>query len=128
MASLNSRQTLQEKLKSLQTGTKPVTSVSSAKKQLENYQKRLTASGLSATEATDTRNELEKFLNLPENQPFLLDALDLLSRPQQALFGGITANLKGQDARTGMMQGLKGVETTNFKDILKQDNWLGFRR
>ena len=44
-------------------------------KQLEGYQKRLEASGIDPQEATDSRNWLEKALNLTPDQNIFFDIL-----------------------------------------------------
>jgi hypothetical protein len=56
-------------------------------KQAAGSKKRLEGAGIDVEAATDNRNPVEKFLNLPKNQFFLLDALEILGRPQQALYG-----------------------------------------
>ena len=60
---------------------------------INDYKARLDAAGVDPSKETDTRNWLEKSLNLTPNQNALFDIFELLNRPQQALFGGIE-NLK----------------------------------
>lgn len=85
---------------------------------IANYQARLAASGVNPEEATDTRNSLEKALNLRQNQNFLFDIFEILNRPQQALFGGIENMQQGGDFLEGAKQGITGDKQTQFKDIL----------
>ena len=87
-------------------------------KQIDNKTTRLKAAGVDVDKATDTRNGLEKLLNLPQNQNFIFDALDILNRPQQAVFGGINAVQNNEDVVKGALSGLAGDKNTSFKDIL----------
>lgn len=89
------------------------------KKQVEGYQKRLTAAGIPTTKITDSRNPLEKVLNLRPNQNVFFDVLEVVGRPQQALVGGITAAQEGKDVFQGVKQGFTGeAEYKSFKDVL----------
>ena len=57
----------------------------------------------------DTRNPLEKALNLPENQNFIFDIFEVLGRPQQGVYGAIDALQKGgdlKDAKEGWDKGI----------------------
>lgn len=85
-------------------------------KQLSNYKTRL---GDAAEEATDTRNPIEKALNLKKDQNVLFDIFELLGRPQQALFGAIDAGQKGKDIGKGALKGLTGEKETSGKQLLK---------
>ena len=67
-------------------------------KQIDNLSTRMEASGVNTSKAKDSRNAVEKFLGLPENQNVVFDIFELLNRPQQALFGAINAAQKGEDA------------------------------
>jgi hypothetical protein len=58
-------------------------------KQVEGYQKRIAGAGQDPEAAVDTRNFVEKALNLTENQNALFDVFEIINRPQQAIFGGI---------------------------------------
>lgn len=82
---------------------------------VENYQTRLSASGVD----TDTRNPLEKLLNLPEDQNFLFDIAEIIGRPQQALFGAIDAAQKGEDAGEAAWKGLTGEKYTTGGQLLR---------
>lgn len=85
-------------------------------KQLSNYKTRL---GDASEEATDTRNPIEKALNLKKDQNVLFDIFELLGRPQQALFGAIDAGQKGKDIGKGALKGLTGEKETSGKQLLK---------
>lgn len=89
-------------------------------KQIDNLSTRMEASGVNASKAKDSRNAVEKFLGLPENQNFVFDIFELLNRPQQALFGAINASQKGEDAGAAAWSNFKGDTETNFKDILTE--------
>ena len=64
---------------------------------VENYKTRLSNAGIDAKEATDSRNFIEKALNLTEDQNVLFDIFEIMGRPQQALFGAIDAAQKGKN-------------------------------
>lgn len=89
-------------------------------KQIDNLSTRMNAAGVDASKAKDSRNAIEKFLGLPENQNFVFDVFELLNRPQQALFGAINAAQKGEDAGAAAWSNFKGDTETSFKDILTQ--------
>ena len=93
---------------------------SKLQKQIDNLSTRMEASGVDSTKAKDSRNAVEKFLGLPENQNFVFDIFELLNRPQQALFGAINAAQKGEDAGAAAWSNFKGDTETNFKDILTE--------
>lgn len=86
-------------------------------KTVENYKTRLKKSGLE--EEADSRNPLEKLLNLPEDQNFLFDIAEVLGRPQQALFGAIDAAQKGEDAGEAALKGLTGEKYTTGGQLLR---------
>lgn len=85
---------------------------------INNYNARLASAGVDPSKATDTRNWLEKSLNLTPNQNTLFDVFEILNRPQQALFGGIENLQNGEDFLEGAKQGITGNKDTSFKDIL----------
>ena len=89
-------------------------------KQINNLSTRMEAGGVDTSKAKDSRNAVEKFLGLPENQNFIFDVFELLNRPQQALFGAINAAQKGEDAGKAAWSNFKGDTETNFKDILTE--------
>lgn len=84
-----------------------------------NYETRLSSIGIDTEEAKDTRNPVEKFFNVKEDQNFLFDIFEVLGRPQQALFGGIESVQQGGSFLEGAAENWKGEDTTNFGDILK---------
>lgn len=86
--------------------------------QINNLSTRMNAAGVDTTEAKDTRNPIEKFLGLPEDQNFIFDIFELLNRPQQALFGAIDAAQKGEDVLGAAWENFKGDKETSFKQIL----------
>ena len=89
-------------------------------KQAEGIATRLEGSGLPVEQATDTRSFVERSLNLTEDQNFLFDVLEVLGRPQQALFGGIQSKQKGQTFWEGFKNGLSGNEYTRFAQVLNE--------
>lgn len=91
---------------------------SDLQKQIDNLSTRMSASGVDTSKAKDTRNPIEKFLGLKENQNFVFDIFELLNRPQQAIFGAIDAAQKGEDVLGGAWQNFKGDKETSFKQIL----------
>ena len=86
--------------------------------QIDNLSTRMKAGGVDTTEKEDTRNPLEKFLGLPEDQNFIFDIFELINRPQQALFGAIDAAQKGEDVLGAAWDNFKGDKETSFKQIL----------
>lgn len=115
--------TLQQQLEEIKKRASAVsTPADSASRQLSNYNTRIKASGVDPESITDKRNFLEKGLNLPENQMFILDALELLGRPYNALMSGADALASGADAKNAggaFMEGLAGKEYKELKDVLK---------
>ena len=87
--------------------------------QVSNYQTRLRAAGIQPEEATDNRNFLEKLLNLPEDQNVLFDVLEIINRPQQALFGAIDNAINNEDVLSGAWEGLSGQKQTSGSEILR---------
>lgn len=57
--------------------------------QVSNYKTRLEASGINADDAIDTRNVMERLTNLPDNQNWLFDIMELINRPVKGLMGGL---------------------------------------
>jgi len=95
---------------SLPTTTSKDDALSSLNSQIGNLTARLEGAGIDPTKFTDTRNPLEKFLNLRENQNVIFDIFEVLNRPQQALFGGITEALEGGDFGEGLDKGWTGKD------------------
>ena len=89
---------------------------SKLQKQIDNLSTRMKASGVDTSE--DTRNPIEKFLGLPEDQNFIFDIFELINRPQQALFGAIDAAQNGEDILGAAWENFKGDKETSFKKIL----------
>lgn len=98
--------------------TKSKSQLETNQNSINNLSARLAASGVNPNEAIDTRNWLEKSLNLRQDQNFIFDIFELINRPQQALFGGIENWQKGGDFLEGLKQGITGNKDTRFKDIL----------
>ncbi len=118
----------------------------SLQQQSSNLATRISATG--TPPKTDTRNPLEQMLNLTPDQNFLFDFFEVINRPQQALFGAISALQRGEDVGKGAWEGFTrtgdGIidggdlirnmfgqtEDPNEGDIGKQifdlTNWAGF--
>lgn len=88
-------------------------------KQVDNYKTRLSSIG----QDTNKQNKVEEFLGLPADQNILFDFLELLGRPQQALFGAIESHQNGESALEGAWEGLKGDKTTSGKELLTNVGW-----
>ena len=84
--------------------------------QIANYETRAAAIG---ADGKDTRNPLEKLLNLPEDQNFLFDAAEILDRPFNAIKGGIQEAQEGGSVLEGLGQGISGEKTYYAGDILR---------
>ena len=84
--------------------------------QTVNYATRLEAIN---ADGKDTRNPLEKLLNLPEDQNFLFDIGELLDRPFNAIKGGIQEAQEGGSVLEGLGQGISGEKTYYAGDILR---------
>ena len=79
------------------------------KKTVSNYQTRLKEAGIEDT-VEDTRNPLEKALNLEKDQNVLFDILELINRPQNALLTGINNVLSGESFGEGLKEGIAFYE------------------
>ena len=84
---------------------------------IDNLSKRLNAGGVDTSKTKDTRNPVEKFLGLKENQNAIFDVFELLGRPQQVLFGATHAAQKGEDIGKAAWEHLKGDKETSYKDL-----------
>lgn len=107
-----------DRVKKLRGSSSTSTSKTSQEKmqqQISNYKTRLDAAG----QEKDTRNPLEKMLGLPEDQNVLFDVLEIMNRPQQALFTGINEAIQGGDFLEGAKSGLTGEEKTSGGDIMR---------
>lgn len=88
----------------------PSTTLEKAQKSKENLQTRLKAGGVDT--GGDNRNPIEKLFNLTKDQNVFFDAMELLGRPQQALFGGIKAGQEGKNILEGAKKGVTGEDFT----------------
>lgn len=84
--------------------------------QTTNYATRLEAIN---ADGKDTRNPLEKLLNLPEDQNFLFDIGEILDRPFNAIKGGIQEAQEGGSFLEGLGSGISGEQTYYAGDILR---------
>jgi len=89
------------------------------KGQVKNYKSRLKNIGVDPEKAIDTRNPLEKALNLKKDQNVLFDIFEVLNRPQQALFGAIDNAINNKDIGKGALEGLTGKKETSGGKILR---------
>lgn len=92
-------------------------SSTSLKNSVDNYKTRLKSVGVD-TDVKDDRNSLEKLLNLRQDQGLIFDLLEIINRPQQALFGAIDSAQNGESALEGAWEGLKGDKETSGKELL----------
>lgn len=97
-------------------GNKKESTSETLQRQINNYKARIAAGGADAS--TDSRNAIEKALNLPEGQNALFDVFEILNRPQQAAFGALDAALKGEDVGEAALEHIKGNKETSGKDLL----------
>lgn len=88
--------------------------------QVNNYKTRLENIGINPEEATDTRNALEKALNLEKDQNVLFDIFEILDRPRNALFTGINEAAEGGSFLEGLKEGILGETETSGKDLLTE--------
>lgn len=87
-------------------------------KQIDNAKVRINDAGGEIN--PDKRNFIEKGLNLPEGQNWFFDTLDVLGRPQQALYGAVDAGIKGADISEGAAAGFKGKQKLTGSDFVGQ--------
>lgn len=100
--------------------TDSTSAIAKKQKQVGNLKARIAASGIDPDEAIDKRNWFEKFTNLPQDQNMVFDFFDLLNRPQQALFKGVSNVQTGEGSfGEGLVQGITGKSNTDFKQLLK---------
>lgn len=88
-------------------------------KQVAGLQKRIAGAGLDPEKAADTRNPVERALNLKPDQNLLFDVFEIINRPQQAIFGGIEAAQKGTDVGEGIVKGLTGQKEVRGTELLQ---------
>lgn len=99
--------------------TKNSSSGSSAATQANNLTTRLNAVGVD----TDTRNPLEKLLNLTPDQNFIFDIFELIDRPGQAVRNAIAPEQDTGNVLTNALAGLTGEQKTSGSDLI--DRTLG---
>lgn len=92
------------------------TGMENINKQTVNYKTRLEAI---KADGKDTRNPVEKLLNLPEDQNFLFDIGEILDRPFNAIKGGIQEAQEGGNFLEGLGSGISGEKTYYSGDILR---------
>lgn len=80
---------------------------------------RLQSAGVDTTKVTETRNPLEQALNLTPDQNFLFDIMEVVNRPQQALFGAITALQTGKDVGKEALKGFTGQQDYYGGEIVR---------
>lgn len=118
----NSRKNTLQKLRK-KRGVRGTSSSSSSNKntlqnQVSNYEARLRNAGVNPDDVTDTRNWLEKALNLEQDQNVLFDIFEILDRPRNALFTGVQNAIEGDNFLAGLGEGITGESKTTTKDIL----------
>jgi hypothetical protein len=89
-------------------------------KQVQGYQRRIEGAGLDAEAAADDRNALEKVLNLKPNQNTFWDIMEIINRPQQAIFSGIKEGQAGRGFGKGLLKGITGQTQITGKELLTQ--------
>lgn len=117
MASRNRRSSRRKRYEDYDNSNKSTSSYD-VKKQVKNYKTRLNSLGIDEDEVKDTRNPVEKFLGLKQDQNVLFDIFELMNRPQQALFNAIDAGQKGEDVGKAAWKGFKGDKEVSGKDLL----------
>lgn len=88
-------------------------------KTIANKKSVLKAGGVNVDKLTDKRNPLEKLFNVSQDQNALFDIMEVISRPQQAMFGAIDAAVKGEDKSDAAWAGLKGDKYTSGADLIQ---------
>lgn len=105
-----------------------------------NATARLQNVGVDTSNIEDPRGPLEKALNLPDEQNFLFDILEIINRPQQAIFGGIIEGMEEGKlfSAEGAKRGFTGEELYYGGDIVRKTlnledkegvdwtDWVGF--
>ncbi len=105
-----------------QTPQKKTSNKQSLTKTNANYKKRLAAAGVDSKSVTDKRNFIEKALKLEEGQNVLFDVLEILGRPQNAIFTGIDKAINKGSFAEGFKEGLSGETKTSGKELLRNTN------
>lgn len=84
---------------------------------IDNARTRIEDAGFNPGDA-DKRNWFEKATNLPENQNFLFDALELIGRPGQAVMGAVDAAVSGGNPLKQAVQGFTGQEKFRGSELI----------
>lgn len=92
---------------------------SKVEKDIANAQTRIADAGVELRGGG--RNPVERFFNVPEGQNWFFDTLDVIGRPQQAVYGGVRNFLDDKDAYEGFKQGWKGERRITGSDFLRDD-------
>jgi hypothetical protein len=95
----------------------PSTGGSDIDQQIQNATTRVNDAGYGA-ENTDKRNWLEKSLNVSKGQNWLFDTLEVLGRPQQALYGAVSALGHNTNVGEGVLKGLTGKQRIYGSDFM----------
>lgn len=89
-------------------------------RQIENARTRIADSGFDPGEA-DKRNALEKFLNLPEDQNFFFDILEILGRPSQGVLNVIRDVPEGnRSPEEAFLRGLTGQSRVRGSELVRE--------
>ena len=107
-----------QKRRGIKTTSPTATSSNKLENQAKNYRTRLQNIGKDPEDVTDTRNALEKLLNLEKDQNILFDIFEIIDRPRNALFTGIQNAVDGGSFGEGLLEGIKGETETSGKDLL----------
>jgi hypothetical protein len=86
-------------------------------KQVAGYKTRLEAAGVPKAQIKDTRNPLERLLNVKPDQPWFFDVLEIADRPRSALAGTVSALQKNEDPFQAVLKGLSGEKDTSWKEM-----------
>lgn len=98
----------------------------SVQSQIANTSAQMQEVGIDPQKYGDTRNPIEKLLNLKPKQNWLFDIFETLQRPQQALFRGINAFQTGQsDVMGEAFKGLTGQGDIMFGGQLLRNMGAG---
>lgn len=87
-------------------------------RQIENASARIRDAGYQPIDA-DKRNWFEKATNLPENQNFLFDVLEILGRPGAGVVNAINEGVQGGDILSGAWRGFSGQDRTRGADLVE---------
>lgn len=86
-------------------------------KQVQGYKTRLTAAGVPEAQIKDTRNAVERLLNVKPDQPWFFDILEIADRPRSALAGAVSAIQQNKNPFEAVYKGLSGEKDTSWKEI-----------